>query len=589
MTVEIQDYFSSRGWEYKQENTWFRLKICPYCYGGSNGKDLWSFALNSITGAGKCHRASCNWTGGLSVLKKDMGDLAHPIEKNRKAKALVKPLPNFMFEHETLLKSPELLSKLMIERTLTEASIRRFNLGTHNDYAGNQFWSFLYRNSDGTPAYVKYKGEIDGTRQVRRCPSGVPSVLYGCDRLEGFLQAIIVEGEEDALVLTQAGLLNVVSVPDGATISTDKMGQNSWLNPLERFREIVLCLDNDAAGKKAEEALAKLLGEERCKLVQHPLDHKDACDYARAEALPALISAISTAKAPNHPLVVHASDRGLSDQMKKAWSNPDPHGISTGWAGLDSLLGGWRPGELSVITGHTGSGKSAFTVNAAVQVALAGHATMLCSLELSLEDQVWRLLQRISGLYPWARPDKSWAGSMDEANLDKALEKLSELPIHLVRRFGNITAKEFKDCVTFTTRRFDTRLHLFDHLHFATIGSNDAERHALTNMMYEFKTAARDLQTHILVVAHPSRFARGKDEPDLTDLHGAASIEQIADNVITVRRIEHPSRSLAQFAVKKLRQGRSGKLGRCDMEFNPAGEQFFDPQPRQEETEEWSD
>ena len=59
---------------------------------------------------------------------------------------------------------------------------------------------------------------------------------------------------------------------------------------------------------------------------------------------------------------------------------------STGWESLDKVLyGGFNPGELNIFAGGSGSGKSLFMQNMALNWALAGKNVVYVSLELSEE------------------------------------------------------------------------------------------------------------------------------------------------------------------------------------------------------------
>jgi len=122
---------------------------------------------------------------------------------------------------------------------------------------------------------------------------------------------------------------------------------------------------------------------------------------------------------------------------------------------------------------------------------------------------------------------------------------------------------------------------VLDHLHFMTQAAGDKERFALSNAIHELKTATIELNVALLLVAHPSRHARDKESPDGTDLHGSASLEQVTDNLVTVARkrdAENDNYGSAIVAVKKLRRGRSGRLGSFEMSFDRAAESFRDPE-----------
>ena len=85
-----------------------------------------------------------------------------------------------------------------------------------------------------------------------------------------------------------------------------------------------------------------------------------------------------------------AKDFGLNywdDPAGRIQSIKDNRGQnSTGWESLDKVLyGGFNPGELNIFAGGSGSGKSLFMQNMALNWALAGKNVVYVSLELSEE------------------------------------------------------------------------------------------------------------------------------------------------------------------------------------------------------------
>jgi replicative DNA helicase len=169
---------------------------------------------------------------------------------------------------------------------------------------------------------------------------------------------------------------------------------------------------------------------------------------------------------------------------------------------------------------------------------------------------------------------------MSRVERERGLAILSELPLYVVDKFGSMATNEFVGICEYAKRRLGAKFVLLDHLHFMTQGALDRERFVLSESIHKLKETAINLDLAIWVVCHPSRNAREKKSPDTTDLHGSAALEQVADNVVAVQRVpedEADGRLAARIHLLKLRRGRSGKLGSCDMEFSPASESLIDP------------
>ena len=116
--------------------------------------------------------------------------------------------------------------------------------------------------------------------------------MFGLDDTRGAREIVVVEGEMDKLALEQAGIKNVVSVPDGApgkvkdgpvpAPEEDRKFEYLWncraaLDPVSR---IVIAVDADAPGQALAEELARRLGKERCFRVTWPEGCKDAGEVA---------------------------------------------------------------------------------------------------------------------------------------------------------------------------------------------------------------------------------------------------------------------------------------------------------------------
>jgi twinkle protein len=109
---------------------------------------------------------------------------------------------------------------------------------------------------------------------------GAETILYGLDNIADSKSAVIVEGELDKLALEEAGIRNVVSVPDGAPVKI-KAGEPdpedakfaflaNCAEYLDRLDRIILAVDDDGPGLALAEELARRLGKERCWRVRWP-------------------------------------------------------------------------------------------------------------------------------------------------------------------------------------------------------------------------------------------------------------------------------------------------------------------------------
>ena len=122
--------------------------------------------------------------------------------------------------------------------------------------------------------------------------------------------------------------------------------------------------------------------------------------------------------------------RLASDDVKPL---PAPDLITTGYPSLDRLLaGGLRRGELAVLIGDAGAGKTAMALGIAIRAAVAGYQVLILTHESSVERCWERLVTAESGVTQIAiRTGVLQSGAGDA--LKSAADVLRRLPIVIER------------------------------------------------------------------------------------------------------------------------------------------------------------
>ena len=126
---------------------------------------------------------------------------------------------------------------------------------------------------------------------------------------------------------------------------------------LERFKKVYLWMDNDGPGQEGCEKFSEKLGIKRCYLVQPSgkLAPKDANEALQMGL--DLNEILKNARLKEHEFVIDF--KGLRAQVLTQILYPDKYkGVpASSLPGLTSIIKGFRRGEMTVITGPTGSGK----------------------------------------------------------------------------------------------------------------------------------------------------------------------------------------------------------------------------------------
>lgn len=206
-------------------------------------------------------------------------------------------------------------------------------------------------------------------------------------------------------------------------------------------------------------------------------------------------------------------------------------GISTGYADIDALIGSFLPGELFVIGGDTGHGKSLLAMNIAQNAyKQTTKPVLMVNLELTRPQAVMRFHNIGDGDYNGIMIQKATAVRYHDIDV-------------LMKR-----AKDHGACLV-----------IIDHLHFFS-RSADNEPRELSRITKHFKECAVENNLPVILLSHitPTRImdAEGNTKkvykPGLHNLKGASSIEQDADMVAFVFR-DDKTRHQLEFYLKKNR------------------------------------
>jgi twinkle protein len=219
----------------------------------------------------------------------------------------------------------------------------------------------------------------DGKKNFKLCKDA-EKIFYGLDSIRTEKECIIVEGEIDALSFIEAGVYNVVSVPNGfnaqGSISLDYL--DGYLDYFDNKDKIYLALDNDEAGINGKEEFIRRLGAERCYIVDFGTS-KDANDYLQSNTKEELKGLLSEAKlTPMENIVVLDN---LSEELDDFWLNGFERGMTIGLPDFDKHFS-LALKQYTLLTGVPQSGKSEFLDELLLRINLKyGHKIGYCSTE----------------------------------------------------------------------------------------------------------------------------------------------------------------------------------------------------------------
>ena len=132
-----------------------------------------------------------------------------------------------------------------------------------NYYIGDELVNIKYR--DARKNFKLYKG--------------AEKIFYNIDNIVGYEYCVIVEGEMDALSFYEAGIHNVISVPNGATRKSNNLDYlDNCIDYFSDKEKIIIAVDSDEAGNALQNELIRRLGAEICYIAKFE-DCKDGNEY----------------------------------------------------------------------------------------------------------------------------------------------------------------------------------------------------------------------------------------------------------------------------------------------------------------------
>lgn len=357
--------------------------------------------------------------------------------------------------------------------------------------------------------------------------------LYGMQTASTKKKLLITTGEWDAVYAKEMlGKWWVcVSVDRGDDSALDTVKANyDWVRG---FEQIYLCFDNDESGQRASTKVAELL--ESCWLVslpQYPLQKavtKDVKDFA-TNGLEEQFKTAVFAAAQHHPKFILAEDDLFLSMEEFYYDNDRTVGLPLPFPSLTEELGGLRLGEISVVMGIPGRGKSTFCRQILAHQTKTGTKALYITLEESVHAATTRLMEAISEQPLLGRDVPKVSPPMYRQLFDTLVRG----KVVVANMLGAIDVEQFEEVVSYSAKALDVKFILLDHVTAATDLSEDQAK-ALRQFFAVANTLAQRLRVHIMLVSHTKNnkddyqvLASNEDPiPTIRDAFGSRAIEQI--------------------------------------------------------------
>ncbi|MEI6817472.1 MAG: DnaB-like helicase C-terminal domain-containing protein [Bacteroidota bacterium] len=258
--------------------------------------------------------------------------------------------------------------------------------------------------------------------------------------------------------------------------------------------------------------------------------------------------------------------------------------IRTGFANLDEIIGGFVPGELIVIGGRPGMGKTQFLVNLTMKIS-EQVPVLYVNNELSEQALAFRFISLMADVdlsivynNELEKEDKERIKSLDTIKHNNKVFIHHEyfIPIHYLQ---SICRKPIEEN--------GVKVIVLDCLQLMVSERGNEEREeAMGYVIREIKKLAREKEVCVVVTSQLSRnvdLRGGTKRPELYDLRDGGAIEEEADKVLLLYRPEYynitydengePNDGLTELIVAK---NKNGKLGYAKLKVDDSFIHFTD-------------
>lgn len=296
-------------------------------------------------------------------------------------------------------------------------------------------------------------------------------------------------------------------------------------------------------------------------------DVADYLDEAERRVFAVLESRSNTSMRPISHVVKDAFE-----QISAAYDSEDHlTGLGTGFKDLDALTQGLHPGDLVIIAGRPGMGKTSFVLNLAANCALKHEAAVaVFSLEMPADQLATRLLASEARI-GLKRLRSGMLAEDDWPKLTNAADRLTTARLFIDDSPG-INPSSIRAKCRRLARKGGLDLVIVDYLQLMTSGQFRRESSREQEISYISRTLkglAKDLGIPVIALSQLNRSVESRTDkrPQMSDLRESGAIEQDADIIGFIYReefykrdMDESQRGLAELIISKHRNGPTGTV-----------------------------
>lgn len=266
--------------------------------------------------------------------------------------------------------------------------------------------------------------------------------------------------------------------------------------------------------------------------------NEDAKTSDRIQRIEAAFTALSTERVPSTVFTLKDAVKEFVAQLEWKNNNPDHQGIKTGLDHYDERINGYNGGEMIVVAGTPGSGKTTLAMQVAREACNNGKRAMIFSLEMPKAQLAQRMIAASHSIPLNALKDGSASYHTEHSR------KLAPAAVHsakmdmVIDDQGGIDILDLKSRARAAHREKNLDVIVVDYLQLANDRRYKERYQVVSSVSRELKALAKELNCPVIALSQLNRAIMNRTDkrPQLSDLRESGQIEQDADIITFVYR-----------------------------------------------------
>jgi energy-coupling factor transporter ATP-binding protein EcfA2 len=248
------------------------------------------------------------------------------------------------------------------------------------------------------------------------------------------------------------------------------------------------------------------------------------------------------------------------DESIRRMQEPEESMTMPGWAMFNSLTGGIRPSEFTIVCGPTGAGKTTWLANLAAELLVAHIPHYVASVETGPHDFVIRTISAIDG------QDYNTGQAVPAETIERLKREygpiLKSRDMFLSLYETKVDPRRMLCDLYYARKEKGAKIAILDNLNF--FNPIVESREAIASMdrtLHDFVMLNKAIGLHTFLVMHPRKTDGGRVESEF-DIKGSSTAVQEASNVLLLNRPTAEDEELKGYDRRMHRELKFAKIRR---------------------------